>query len=81
MTYWILIALLWGISLYMFVQYALPDLRESHRFYQASRLKWDGFKPPFLMCWTYWIGVEKLFFRSKIHDEERMAAYLRYEFD
>jgi hypothetical protein len=52
------------LSLYTFVRD--PRRREMHRFYQASRLEYDGFQPPYLMCWTYRIGVEKLFFRSKI---------------
>lgn len=70
-----------ALGIYTFCHDILPALRWEHRARQASRLKWDGFQPPFLMCWVYWIGVEKLFYRSKIHDEERMAAYLRYEFD
>jgi hypothetical protein len=77
------IAVLGYLSLVLGI-YALvrdPGRREAHRFFQASRLKWDGFQPPFLMCWVYWFGVEKWFFGSKIRREELMASYLRYEFD
>lgn len=69
------------MSVYVFVHDTLPIMREEHRFRQESRLKWGGYKPPWWMGWAWWFGVEKVFFGSKIHEEERMAAYLRREFD
>lgn len=57
------------------------DKREVHRWRQHFRLKWDGYAPPWWMGWTYWFGVERLFFGKKMQTEDRMASYLRYEFD
>jgi len=63
-------------SLLINIAIAYPRWRAEHRFRQESRLKWDGYTPPWWMAWTYWIGIEHIVFRSKLHTEECMAAYL-----
>lgn len=71
-----------ALSIYTFWHDTYPALRAEHRARQESRLKWDGIAPPWYLCWAYWFGVERLFWGRKMYDpDERMAQYLRREFD
>lgn len=54
-----------ALSLYTFAGTTFPSLRAEHRRRQGFRRKYDGYAPPWLMCWTYWIGAEGLFFGGK----------------
>lgn len=65
------------LSIFTFATSTFPKIRKEHRRCQQSRRRSNGHAPPWWMCWTYWFGVERAFFGSKMwpEDERSDRAY------